>query len=477
MLLLLCLGIALAFEFVNGFHDTANAVATVIYTRSLKPLIAVIFSGTLNFIGVLVGGTAVAFSIVHLLPMDLLLNIGASAGILMVLSLLISAIVWNFATWYVGLPASSSHALIGSILGVGMASSYFSGTGLINGINWGKATEIGLSLLLSPLFGFMAAALLLLLCKAIIKAPKLYQEPHGETPPPLWIRGILVLTCGTVSYAHGSNDGQKGMGLIMLILIGSMPAQYALKPDFHAEELKNTLTITRQASATLTALDARAHDAKLTKALTELETLDTRLSAISDPATMAKTERTSLRSDIVRADEALGKVLKTDTLSFTKEEKESLSKAKKQINGIVDYVVQWVIVAVALALGMGTMVGWKRIVVTVGEKIGKAHLTYAQGASAELVAASTILLSTKFGLPVSTTHVLSSGIAGTMAANKSGLQAKTIRNIALAWVLTLPVTMLLSALLFALTVGSSVKQLHAKAEVPAPKPPIERKLN
>ena len=466
-LLLVCLGIALAFEFVNGFHDTANAVATVIYTKSLKPIVAVIFSGTLNLVGVLIGGTAVAFSIVHLLPMDLLLNIGASTGLLMVLSLLISAIIWNVGTWYFGLPASSSHALIGSILGVGLASSYFSGAGFGNGVNWGKATEIGLSLLLSPLFGFMAAALLLLLCKALVKVPKLYQEPHGETPPPLWIRAVLVLTCGTVSYAHGSNDGQKGIGLIMLILIGSLPAQYALKPGFHADELKNTLTITRQASTTLTAVDSRTHDAKVGKALAELHTLETSLSATANPETLAQTERSALRADLVRADEALGKVLKTETLELSKDDKELLTKAKKQINGIVDFVVQWVIVAVALALGLGTMVGWKRIVITVGEKIGKAHLTYAQGAAAELVAASTILLSTKYGLPVSTTHVLSSGVAGTMAANKSGLQAKTIRNIALAWILTLPVTMLLSALLFALTVGSSIKQVHAKTEAAA----------
>lgn len=462
-LLLLCLGIALAFEFVNGFHDTANAVATVIYTRTLKPGIAVLFSGAMNFLGVLLGGAAVAFSIVHLLPFDLLLNIGASVGIWMILSLLISAIVWNFGTWYFGLPASSSHALIGSILGVGLASSYFSGKGLGNGVNWGKATEIGLSLLLSPLFGFLAAAILLLICKALIKSPKLYQEPHGDEPPPFWIRCILFLTCGTVSYAHGSNDGQKGMGLIMLILISILPAQYAVKPDFHASEVASVAAITREAKGILTSLEfSNPNNEKIGKAIAELTTLDAKLATVGDPATLPKAERSTLRADLVQADEALNKLLKADDVKLSAEEKDRLTKARKQINGVVDYVVFWVVLAVAMALGIGTTVGWKRIVVTVGEKIGKSHLTYAQGASAEIVAAATILLSTKFGLPVSTTHVLSSGIAGTMAANRSGLQAKTIRNIALAWILTLPVTMLLSATLFAITAGGAVREMNAK---------------
>lgn len=370
--------------------------------------------------------------------------------------------------------ARSSHALIGSILGVGLASSYFSGAGIGNGVNWHKATEIGLSLLLSPLLGFFAAALLLLLCKALVKAPKLYQEPHGETPPPWWIRIILILTCGTVSAAHGSNDGQKGMGLIMLILIGSLPAHYALNPNFNAAELGNTLSMTRQAKTTLTTLDTRAPDEKFTQALTQLAALETRLSTIADPATLPKAERAALRADVVRADQALDGVLKKEGLKLEPNAKNTLKSAKAQLSGVVDYVVRWVIFAVAIALGMGTMVGWKRIVVTVGEKIGKTHLTYAQGASAELVAAATILLSTRFGLPVSTTHVLSSGVAGTMAANKSGLQAKTIRNIALAWVLTLPVTMLLSATLFSLLVGSSVREMQAKTQIVSPKPPIER---
>src|SRR5262245_51598034 len=240
-LLFLCLAIALGFEFVNGFHDTANAVATVIYTRSLKPWKAVVWSGLMNFLGVLLGGVAVAFSIVHLLPVDLLINIGKSAGLLMVFSLLVSAIVWNFGTWYFGLPSSSSHALIGSILGVGLASSLFSSQGFGAGVNWTKAREVMLSLLISPLVGFCLAGGLLLLSKAFIRNQALYEEPKGNEAPPFWIRAILLLTCTGVSFAHGSNDGQKGVGLIMLILIGILPAHYAVNNRLDRVELRQTL--------------------------------------------------------------------------------------------------------------------------------------------------------------------------------------------------------------------------------------------
>ena len=248
-LLFLCLAIALGFEFVNGFHDTANAVATVIYTRSLKPWKAVVWSGFMNFLGVLLGGVAVAFSIVHLLPVDLLINIGKTAGLLMVLSLLLSAIIWNFGTWYFGLPSSSSHALIGSILGVGLASSLFSDQGFGSGVNWIKAREVSLSLLISPLVGFCLAGGLLLLSKAFIRDDRLYEEPKGDEPPPFWIRAILLLTCTGVSFAHGSNDGQKGVGLIMLILIGILPAHYAVNGNLDLEDINGTVARVQQIDA------------------------------------------------------------------------------------------------------------------------------------------------------------------------------------------------------------------------------------
>lgn len=220
--------IALGFEFVNGFHDTANAVATVIYTHSLAPQVAVVWSGFWNFAGVLFSSGAVAFGIISLLPVELILQVGSGAGFAMVFALLLAAILWNLGTWYLSLPASSSHTLIGSIIGVGLANQLMHGAVATSGVDWGQAAKVGQALLFSPLIGFVAAALLLLALKAIVRNPALYQAPEGDAPPPLWIRGILILTCTGVSFAHGSNDGQKGMGLIMLILIGIVPTAYAL---------------------------------------------------------------------------------------------------------------------------------------------------------------------------------------------------------------------------------------------------------
>ncbi len=468
-LLFVCLAIALSFEFVNGFHDTANAVATVIYTRSLKPWKAVIWSGLMNFIGVLLGGVAVAFSIVHLLPVDLLINIGKKAGLLMVLSLLIAAIAWNFGTWYFGLPSSSSHALIGSIIGVGLASSLFSEQGFGSGVNWTKAQQVGLSLLISPLVGFLLAGGLLLLSKALLKNRTLFEEPKGDQPPPLWIRAILIITCTGVSFAHGSNDGQKGVGLIMLILIGLLPAQYAINTNFDSAEAGKTVAGIQQIEPILARTGSDAARA-LTDDLTEIRAV------LSDPSGLKglpAQARINLRNRVLRADDELGRFEKAQAASLSPADLDALDQARAQMRGVVDFVVTWVIVAVALALGIGTTVGWKRVVVTVGEKIGKTHLSYAQGASAEMVAMTTIAAADIFGLPVSTTHVLSSGVAGTMAANMSGLQLRTIRNIALAWVLTLPITMLLAGALFAASARGALKEIGPPPALP---PRTERVL-
>src|SRR5678815_3445609 len=188
VLLGLTLAIALGFEFVNGFHDTANAVATVIYTHSLPPHFAVVWSGCFNFLGVLLSSGAVAFGIIALLPVELILQVGSSAGFAMVFALLIAAILWNLGTWWLGLPASSSHTLIGSIIGVGIANALMHGRDGTSGVDWSKATEIGYALLLSPLFGFCMASILLLVLKFIVRNPALYAAPEGNKPPPLWIR-------------------------------------------------------------------------------------------------------------------------------------------------------------------------------------------------------------------------------------------------------------------------------------------------
>ncbi len=480
--LVLALALALTFEFVNGFHDTANAVATVIYTHTLKPNAAVVWSGCWNLVGVLTSSGAVAFGIVSLLPVELVMNVGSAAGFSMVFALLVSAIIWNLGTWYFGLPASSSHTMIGSIMGVGLANSIMNkGLQAGEGVNWAKAEEIGMSLLISPLVGFGAAYLLLLLSKSLIKMPELYTSPQGKAPP-LWIRGVLMLTCTGVSFAHGSNDGQKGMGLIMLILIGLAPAGYAVNLATNPKHMQEVVIESHQLA---TQMEARSRSAEVPKPQAASEALSSYLKPGGTPsdrtfaAVAAKSreianrldgkpnfseftrdQRRLLRGDLYLLSETLNKMTKMKVL--TGPEKDAAQAAQRKFDGVTKFIPIWVKVAVAIALGLGTMIGWKRIVVTVGEKIGKEHLTYAQGASAELVAMTTIGAADYFGLPVSTTHVLSSGVAGAMAANHSGLQMGTLRNLLLAWVLTLPVCVLMGAALFAFSLNIVLNFAGAK---------------
>jgi PiT family inorganic phosphate transporter len=467
VLLGIALLVALGFEFVNGFHDTANAVATVIYTHSLEPHIAVVWSGACNFLGVLVSSGAVAFGIVSLLPVELILQVGSKAGFSMVFALLIAAIIWNIGTWWFGLPASSTHTMVGSIIGVGIANQLMSVKTGTSGVDWSQASTIGKSLLLSPLVGFVCAAGLLLLCKALIPNKQLYEAPKGAEPPPFWIRALLVLTCTGVSFAHGSNDGQKGMGLIMLILIGTVPTAYALNHAVRAKETQDFVAVSAQTAETLgryVSPDAVIGDSRdevtdyiRTKNFTPNTMLAMRelVNGIGTEMAMYKELRAvpqdqvrNFRNDMYVVSEALRLMQKSGKPQFTAADTAVLKNYKTHIDNATKFIPSWVKVAVALALGLGTMIGWKRIVVTVGEKIGKDHLTYGQGAAAEITAMFTIGLADWFGMPVSTTHVLSSGVAGTMAANHSGLQWSTVRNLAMAWVLTLPASIVLAASLF-----------------------------
>jgi PiT family inorganic phosphate transporter len=458
---------ALGFEFVNGFHDTANAVATVIYTHSMEPHVAVVWSGAWNFIGVLLSSGAVAFGIVSLLPVELILQVGSRAGFSMVFALLVAAIVWNLGTWYFGLPASSSHTLIGSIIGVGVANQLMSVRTGTSGVDWGQATNIGKSLLISPLVGFAGAALLLLLCKALIPNKKLYEAPVGAEPPPFWIRALLVLTCTGVSFAHGSNDGQKGMGLIMLILIGTVPTAYAVNHAVTTQQTQDFVAVSSQTADMLghyvspAAVVGDSRDELTQYIRTKDFTPNTMLAMrqlVNDIGTemalykqlkaVPQDKVRNFRNDMYVVSEALRLMQKSGKPQFSPEDAAGLKNYKSHIDNATKFIPTWVKVAVALALGMGTMIGWKRIVVTVGEKIGKDHLTYAQGAAAEITAMCTIGAADWFGYPVSTTHVLSSGVAGTMWANHTGLQWATVRNLAMAWVLTLPVSILLAGSLF-----------------------------
>jgi PiT family inorganic phosphate transporter len=467
LLLFVALLIALGFEFVNGFHDTANAVATVIYTRSLPANFAVVWSGVFNLLGVLTSSGAVAFGIISLLPVELILQVGSHAGFAMVFALLIAAIIWNLGTWAFGLPASSSHTLIGSIIGVGITNALLHGRSGTSGVDWSKAKEVGEALLLSPLFGFALAAALLLLLKSIIRVPALYAEPKGDQPPPWWIRGILILTCTLVSFFHGSNDGQKGMGLIMLILIGTVPTAYALNRALPDSQLQAFATTSQAASVVINqkasgynvlgnprpAVTAYVSSHEINEGTYPslailVKDISEQVTKYGSLARMPADTVGNTRNDMYLASEAVRFLMKDKASDLSPDEVRTLTAYKISLDRATKFIPTWVKVAVAIALGLGTMIGWKRIVVTVGEKIGKTHLTYAQGACAEITAAATIAAADIYGLPVSTTHVLSSGIAGTMSANGSGLQLSTVRNIALAWVLTLPAAMVISGTLY-----------------------------
>jgi len=466
VLLGVALLVALGFEFVNGFHDTANAVATVIYTHSLDPHIAVAWSGMWNFIGVVLSTGAVAFGIISLLPVELILQVGSGAGFAMVFALLTAAIIWNLGTWYFGLPSSSSHTLIGSIIGVGIANQLMAARTATSGVDWVQALNVGKSLLFSPIIGFAVAAMLLSLSKVFIPNKALYTAPEGSAPPPFWIRSLLILTCTGVSFAHGSNDGQKGMGLIMLILIGTVPTAYALNHAITTQQSADFIAVSQQAanavnnyvSPNAVVGDPREEiaDYVRTKEYTPNTVLALRsmINDIGDEVSNYKelryipqTDVRNFRNDMYLVSEAI-RLMQKSKVEISATDLQTLANYKKHVDYATKFIPTWVKVAVALALGLGTMIGWKRIVVTVGEKIGKDHLTYGQGAAAEITAMATIGAADYFGLPVSTTHVLSSGVAGTMMANKSGLQWATVRNLLMAWVLTLPISIMLSATLF-----------------------------
>ena len=467
ILLFLCLFLACAFEFVNGFHDTANAVATVIYTNSLKPTQAVVWSGFINFLGLLTGGVGVTMSIIGLLPTELLIDSNVYHAMALAFSMLLTAIAWNLGTWYFGIPASSSHTLIGSIIGIGVGYALLpeNNKGLST-VNWDKAIEIGQALLLSPLFGFAIAIVFMYILKKSIENKEIFKEPKKDTPPPMWIRAILVTTCTLVSFFHGRNDGQKGIGLVMLVLIAFLPSFFAINTDVDPFKLQKEVaivqTIVTKIDTNKLSSSEKESYAKVMKGVKGLTTI------FADKALNAKNltveSKLEIRKDVLNINKHTKKLMESESVSLSADDKKALKEAtagKKApfftfgnsnsgLSSLTDFAPNWVMWMIALSLGLGTMIGWKRIVVTVGEKIGKQHLSYAQGASAELVASITIGLATAYKWPVSTTHVLSSGIAGSMVASKGikNLQGGTIKNILTAWVLTLPVTILLSATLF-----------------------------
>jgi len=450
LLLLVCIVFVCVFEFINGFHDTANAVATVIYTNTLKPQVAVVYSAILNAVGVFLGGIAVAVGIINMLPVETLVSQNTAQSLGMVGAILITAIFWNFGTWYLGIPASSTHTLVGSILGCAIAYSLLPGTGEA-AVNWKKASEVGLSLLISPLIGFLAAITVMgILRWTVSNRRAIFQSPEPNATPPFWIRAILVTTCGMVSYSHGSNDGQKGIGLMMLVLIGILPAQFALSEKYGDREIAQRVEDSVKAYDALASSPTAKDSPSILLAMEKLEPEFEKLRSIANTYRNngAGLDRFEVRRQLLLANSSIDRWISKNGEALP--ELKPLKESVGAFRAITDYAPGWVVVLIALSIGLGTMIGWKRIVVTVGEKIGKTHLTYAQGASAELVAASTIGLSTAFGLPVSTTQVLSSGIPGSMFASGgfANLQKGTITKIALAWLLTFPESLTMSGTLY-----------------------------
>jgi PiT family inorganic phosphate transporter len=456
-LLIFALVMVIMFEATNGFHDAANAVATVIYTKSLQPGQAVVLSGVMNFVGVLVGGIAVAYALVELLPAEVLSPPDGGPAIAMLVSLFLAALSWNLATWWFALPNSSSHCLIGALIGVALGDSLLHSRELSDGVHWGQLWRVLEALAVSPVLGFVLAGALYFICRKTLHDANLYQ-PVTEKPPIWWMRGILILTCSSVSFAHGTNDGQKSIGLIMLTIIGIFPATYALNPASHLS-LKDMSSVMQQAAP----LIERYGDHQKASGLAAAKSIEQQASSARDDSHVSQPDaaqprlqtgrnsppakiRATIRDDAYQVISQLKHA--EDSKRVTAEDKKTAQKLAKELGQSVEYAPFWVRMLSAICLGVGTMIGYKRIVKTLGERLGNIHLTPAQGASAEVVSALLIGTAGFTGLPVSTTHIVTSGIAGTMVASGAGLKHGMISRIAIAWLITLPVTISIAAGLY-----------------------------
>ncbi|WP_194419039.1 inorganic phosphate transporter [Klebsiella quasipneumoniae] len=432
LLLLLALAFVLFYEAINGFHDTANAVATVIYTRAMRSQLAVAMAALFNFFGVLLGGLSVAYAIVHMLPTDLLLNMGSAHGLAMVFSMLLAAIIWNLGTWYFGLPASSSHTLIGAIIGIGLTNALMTGTSVVDALNIPKVIGIFGSLIISPIVGLVIAGGLIFLLRRywsgtkkrarIHLTPAEREKKDGKKKPPFWTRIALILSAIGVSFSHGANEQRpdllkKATGVDQLV--PSPDTNTAANGEFHC------------------------HPANTINALDRVKTM---LTGVENYESLKPEQRGQLRRIMLCISDTTDKVAKLPDVSA--DDQRLLKKLKTDMLSTIEYAPIWIIMAVALALGIGTMIGWRRVATTIGEKIGKKGMTYAQGMSAQMTAAVSIGLASYTGMPVSTTHVLSSSVAGTMLVDGGGLQKKTVTSILMAWVLTLPAAIILSGVLY-----------------------------
>lgn len=481
---LIFLGLALLFvlfyEAINGFHDTANAVATVIYTKALKEKLAVLMAGIFNFLGVLLGGLSVAYAIVHLLPTDLLLNVSSNYGLAMVFSILLAAIIWNLGTWYLGIPASSSHTLIGAIIGVALANAFITNTSIVDALNIPKMVQILLSLIVSPAVGLILAGLMIFILRKvwrrkkngkkrerIFMTPEQREKLYGKKKPPFWIRIMLIISAAGVSFSHGANDGQKGIGLLMLVLIGVAPAGFIVNMNASTYEITSTRNAINNIDEYF-----KLHQLTLNEVIGKQNPVDPEVETnelnqyhcdysqsfrtinlakslfhnIEDYNELTVSQRSQARRVLLCLSDTVAHVTKQSEVSDN--DKRYLNSLKNNLLDTVEYAPIWIIISVATALAVGTMIGWRRVAITIGEKIGKKGMTYAQGVSAQVTTALSIGIASYTGMPVSTTQVLSSSVAGTMLVDGGGVQSKTIKSIALTWILTLPISILLSASIF-----------------------------
>ena len=475
LLLLLALAFVLFYEAINGFHDTANAVATVIYTRAMRSQLAVAMAALFNFFGVLLGGLSVAYAIVHMLPTDLLLYMGSAHGLAMVFSMLLAAIIWNLGTWYFGLPASSSHTLIGAIIGIGLTNALMTGTSVVDALNIPKVIGIFGSLIISPIVGLVVAGGLIFILRRywsgtkkrarIHLTPAEREKKDGKKKPPFWTRIALILSAIGVAFSHGANDGQKGIGLVMLVLIGVAPAGFVVNMNASGYEITRTRDAVNNVETffqqrpellqkvadsaekltpeAMAAVEFHCHPANTINALDRTKAM---LANIESYDKLSVEQRGQLRRIMLCISDTTDKVAKMPEVNV--DDQRLLKKLKTDMLSTIEYAPIWIIMAVALALGVGTMIGWRRVATTIGEKIGKKGMTYAQGMAAQMTSAVSIGLASYTGMPVSTTHVLSSSVAGTMVVDGGGLQRKTVTNILMAWVFTLPASILLSGVLY-----------------------------
>jgi PiT family inorganic phosphate transporter len=450
-MLVACLVMVLAFEATNGFHDTSNAVATVIYTHSLKAVPAVVWSGLMNFVGVLVGGIAVAYALVEILPPDVLTPPDGSPAVPMLVSIFAAALFWNLLTWAFGIPNSSSHCIIGALIGVAAADALLQARSLSQGVDWHQIGSVLKALAISPILGLLLAGGLYGVLRLTLRHGHLFEPPTDGKAPVWWLRGLLILTCTSVSFSHGTNDGQKSIGLIMLTIIGLFPATFALNPQARDP----LIGLSRNASAAMKLIQRYGDDLKqpALQAAAALASAGPAVDAqAADPPSDGapyveqRATRSQLRGDVYYVLSELKHV--GELRDADPADKAKAAALQKQMGPPVQYAPLWVRVLSALCLGIGTMVGYQRVVRTLGERLGKAHMTPGQGGSAELVGSVLIGTAGLTGLPVSTTHIITSGIAGTMIAGGQGVHRAMVMRIVMAWVFTLPATILIAGALF-----------------------------